>query len=226
MPLILLDNYKGAAPPPATDPYWDNVEFLLRAGVDSLIDMKGHALTLPATVYAEDPLAPQGSLVVASSGLVIGAPALGTADYTLEMSMAFSSIDQGYLWANVSSTAGGLRHGFSTFAGQSNAYAFTNGGGSGNAANWILSPVALAAVGTSWHHYAISRVSGVTRLFYDGTKVAETAAVFNFTQVNYWIGLNMGNPNHKWQEARMTLGVGRYVADFVSPTTLFPSTGP
>ncbi len=79
---------------------------------------------------------------------------------------------------------------------------------------------------TTWHFIAISRVSGTTRLFVDGTQSgSDYSDSTNYIQKpvtigNYWAGGAgvVGNID----DLRITNGVGRYSSNFTPPTSAFP----
>lgn len=81
----------------------------------------------------------------------------------------------------------------------------------------------------TWYHIAVSRVSGTTRMFVDGTQVGSDYTDAN----NYGVGTNRplfsgdgagsGNTFNGWlDEIRITKGVGRYTTNFTAPTEPFP----
>lgn len=80
----------------------------------------------------------------------------------------------------------------------------------------------------TWHHIAVSRVSGSARMFVDGTQVGST-----FTDSNNYLGGGSGKPrignsnaatasfSTYIDEARITKA-GRYSSNFTAPTSPFP----
>lgn len=93
----------------------------------------------------------------------------------------------------------------------------------------ITSAATLSA--NTWYHIAVSRVSGTTRLFIDGAQSGSSYTDSN----NYGndagnrpiIGADsLGNVslNGRLDEYRVTVGVGRYSANFTAPTTAFPDS--
>ena len=82
----------------------------------------------------------------------------------------------------------------------------------------------------AWHHAAVSRSGGVTRLFLNGVQEGSSYTDTN----NYLIGAGgyVGNTtafvNGVWagyvDDVRVTQGVGRYTANFTPPTAEFPIT--
>lgn len=102
---------------------------------------------------------------------------------------------------------------------------------------WYSSP-SIRIQGTTamttgvWYHVAVSRVSGSTRMFLDGVQEGAT-----FTDaISYTAGNNrpiMGTAytgsafyfNGWMDEIRITVGIGRYSANFAPPTEAFPDVG-
>lgn len=85
---------------------------------------------------------------------------------------------------------------------------------------------ATAMTTGAWHHIAVSRVSGTTRLFLNGVQEGSS-----YTDSNNYITSrvrlgNFGdNPSYAiqafWDEVRLTKGVGRYSSGFTPPTAPF-----
>lgn len=79
----------------------------------------------------------------------------------------------------------------------------------------------------TWYHIALSRNSGNSRLFVNGTQVGSTYADSNtyaseaLTYASYYEG------NFPMQgyidDARLTIGVGRYTTNFTPPSAAFPN---
>ncbi len=94
----------------------------------------------------------------------------------------------------------------------------------------ITAPAGTLVLNT-WGHIALSRVSGVTKLFKDGTQVGS-----NYTDVtNYEAsGIMIGNfgdqPTNSFgavgyfDDVRVTKGVGRYTSNFTPPASAFPDS--
>ncbi len=84
---------------------------------------------------------------------------------------------------------------------------------------------------STWYHIAISRVSGTTRLFINGTQQGS-----NYTDSNNYVqcraainapGDNIGGgfgADAYWDDLRITKGVGRYSSNFTAPTAAFPNS--
>jgi hypothetical protein len=97
-----------------------------------------------------------------------------------------------------------------------------------NGAARISSAIGVISANT-WHHIALSRVSGTTRLFVGGTQRGS-----NYTDANNYIASPIrmgdgfgagGNGVNGWlDDLRITKGVGRYTTTFTPPTAPFPDS--
>jgi len=91
-----------------------------------------------------------------------------------------------------------------------------------------------------WHHIAVSRDnSGISRMFFDGVKVAEGADSFNYTiggqhfigKDNYYGSVGHGHPTYKFSgyidEFRVSKGIARWTSDFDinNPNSFIPQAG-
>lgn len=79
-----------------------------------------------------------------------------------------------------------------------------------------------------FQHIALSRVSGTTRLFIGGVQNGVSYADANsYNQQQIRIGANLVNSSsaggHE-DEFRLTIGVGRYTANFTPPPSAFPNS--
>jgi hypothetical protein len=75
----------------------------------------------------------------------------------------------------------------------------------------------------AWHHAAVTRSSGTMRLFFNGTQVATSSSntqTFSITRVAQ--SVNRSDFNGYIDDARVTVGVARYTANFTAPTAPFP----
>jgi hypothetical protein len=95
-----------------------------------------------------------------------------------------------------------------------NSYAVTN--------LWEIS--ASAIQDGSWHHVAISRASGSTKIFYDGTLQSTQADTTNYSGTGAWrIGSgNLAAFNGYLDDFRITKGVARYTSNFTPPSEALP----
>lgn len=99
--------------------------------------------------------------------------------------------------------------------------------------NTVVSGTPLNLSG-SWTHVAISRQNGASRMFFNGTLVA-TSAALNGVDISQSTGLVIGSragnsvrpATATWliDELRFTTGVSRYNANFTAPTAAFSSGG-
>lgn len=217
------------------DSYWGNVSLLLHGrgadGSATVIDNSPQAksVTRNGTVTVSATQAKFGATSLKFPGDTASylnldgsaAYAFGTGDWTVE----------GFLFRNTSGVPHGLVHFVPSQA--SGAYPEINV----TAANVLQFYTAGATriVGTTtvttgvWHHFAISRAAGVTRLFLDGVQEGSSYADAN----NYIVGANrptignggwdQSNPlNGYLQDLRITKGTGRYTAAFTPPAAAFP----
>lgn len=80
----------------------------------------------------------------------------------------------------------------------------------------------------TYHHIAVSRASGSTKLFLNGTQQGSTYTDSNtYTQGPLNVGAGVApavssGMTGAIDEIRFTVGVGRYTANFTAPTTPFP----
>jgi hypothetical protein len=80
----------------------------------------------------------------------------------------------------------------------------------------------------AWTFIALSRVSGNTRMFFDGIQVGSTYVDSNvYTNVHMLLGSGFNGAqfiNGFIDEYRVTSGVGRYTSNFTPPTLAFPNS--
>jgi hypothetical protein len=138
----------------------------------------------------------------------------GTGDFTIEF------------WINTSNNGNIMNPSTATGSGYwgllmqsgnlrwNNSYAVTN--------LWQIS--ASAIQDGSWHHVAISRASGSTKIFYDGTLQSTQADTTNYSGTGAWrIGSgNLAAFNGYLDDFRITNGVARYTANFTAPDAELP----
>jgi hypothetical protein len=138
----------------------------------------------------------------------------GTGDFTIEF------------WINTSNNGNIMNPSTATGSGYwgllmqsgnlrwNNSYAVTN--------LWQIS--ASAIQDGSWHHVAISRASGSTKIFYDGTLQSTQADTTNYSGTGAWrIGSgNLAAFNGYLDDFRITKGVARYTANFTAPDAELP----
>lgn len=91
-----------------------------------------------------------------------------------------------------------------------------------------ITSAASVIAATTWHQIAVSKNSGSTRMFVNGTQVGST-----YTDSNTYIQglITIGStasalafaPGY-YDELRLTKGVGRYTANYTSATAAFPDS--
>jgi len=209
----------------ATDPYWANVVLLV--GNDNAADGSttfadqssgAHTITANGNVSYSDLLAPTGmttSILSDGTGDFLSSAshadwAMGSGDFTWEA----------YVYAN--GAYGGDRGIISTnginlvFYHAVDFLKYYNGDN-----NIIGAAVGLAA----WHHVAVCKGSGSTKMFIDGTQTGSTYADSgNYTQGILQVGAYASTSSWKGNlcSVRMTKGIARYTADFTQPTLPLP----
>jgi hypothetical protein len=102
----------------------------------------------------------------------------------------------------------------------------------GSTLTWYISSAARITGSLSsaaWLHIAVSRTSGITKMFINGTQVGS-----NYTDSNNYLSSTPAIGSEKYpsgsntmngyvDEFRITKGVGRYTANFTPPTAAFPT---
>lgn len=231
IPGITASRRRSGAPP--ADPYWAYVVSLLHFdGADastSIIDQKSKIWTAYASAQldtAQARFGPSSLLVGGASTSRITTPsdadfAYGTNDFTIEtwlrltsVAASFQMIYDGRILANT--------------VPRPTVYL------SGSTLNYYANGASRISGGTvstgAWHHIAISRVSGTTRMFLDGSQVGSSFA----DSINYEAHqVTIGNAGHTPYDApimgwlddlRLTNGVGRYSSGFTPPPAPFPNS--
>jgi len=117
-----------------------------------------------------------------------GAPrfAAGTGDFTIEF-WIFSCGTGRQDWLNILNTGNNYRILIYYTGTTIDYYAGTTSAGTAR----ISYTISTASLNNAWHHIALSRVSGSSRLYYDGNQVGSTFAdTLNFSDTNmaFWLG--------------------------------------
>jgi hypothetical protein len=138
--------------------------------------------------------------------------------YNLDVS---GSTQRGYL--QISDTAGGLKTTYTS--GIIIAQSISGGGNLGvNIMGTALNSSAGVIIANQWQHIAVTRASGVVKLFVDGTQVATSTISNSITGQNLVIGGYYNTTylyNGYIDDLRITNGYARYTANFTAPTTTF-----
>ena len=131
------------------------------------------------------------------------------------------STQRGYL--QISDTAGGLKTTYTS--GIIIAQSISGGGNLGvNIMNTALNSSAGVIIANQWQHIAVTRASGVVKLFVDGTQVATSTISTSITGQNLVIGGYYSTSylyNGYIDDLRITSGYARYTANFTAPTLTF-----
>jgi len=100
---------------------------------------------------------------------------------------------------------------------------------------WSDAPVVISTSTLStgvWYHVAVTRASGTTRIFINGTLEASAIDTRNYSAANQlWVGQVPENVSARaWNgyidDLRITKGYARYTTTFTPPTAALPDTGP
>lgn len=170
---------------------------------------------------------------------------LGSGDYTLETQFRVSALptttNYSVLFGKWNATGGArsyrlVKYGPSVNGGETR-FEITTDGSLGTLTN-IVRTTFDWVIGT-WYHVAISRTAGVTRFFVNGVQIGLNIADANTyfastTNGKFAIGGEMSGitvnvlanttANATFDETRITVGVGRYTANFAPPVAIFPRT--
>lgn len=208
----------------AKDPYWNSVVLAMHMDDTGLTDLKGHAVTLTGNVARSSTQSKFGGYSAAFDGsgdLASVASssdfAFGTGDFTIEFFVRQAVAGEAVLIdcrPNPSTNGAYIL----MYVDASGIYLYVN------SAVRITGPVVSTG---AWHHIALSRSSGSTRLFVDGTQAGATyadATAYISCPVNIgasenWVWVLNGHID----DMRITKGVARYTANFAVPTEAFPN---
>jgi hypothetical protein len=211
---------------PVTDPYWSNVGLLLHMngtnGSTTFTDSGPNAFTITRSGNAQ--ISTAQSKFGGASGLFDG-----NGDYlappdtsSLQPGTGAFTIEFWARWASVS--------GPQTFFGFAAEFDISKVN-----AGVIQTPSLMAGGGgltgtttfvtDQWYHIAVSRGTGIARLYVDGVEESSQSGTNrNFTSF-IWIGREYFNNyavNGYIDDLRYTVGVNRYAANFTPPTAAFP----
>lgn len=208
----------------ANDPYWNSVVLAMHMDDTGLTDLKGHAVTLTGNVARSSTQSKFGGYSAAFDGsgdLASVASssdfAFGTGDFTIEFFVRQAVAGAAVLidFRPNSSSNGAY---ITMYVDASGIYLYVS------SAVRITGPVVSAG---AWHHIALSRSSGSTRLFVDGTQAGATYAdATSYISCPVKIGASgdfVWVLNGHIDDMRITKGVARYTANFAVPTEAFPN---
>ena len=145
---------------------------------------------------------------------------LGGGDFTVEMwlypNATYSGTYAGILDSRTSADGAGLVY-----------FGYT---GTANQIGW-KDNTTFVVTGTvtvsTWNHVAIVRSSGTMTMYINGTSTSSAANSTNYTVAFRLIGSSFDpfSLNGYIDELRFTRGIARYTSNFLSPPSIFPSTG-
>ena len=215
----------------AADPFWSSVTLLMRFD-GNITDVKGGTFNTAGTVgFATGRFNQAMQLTTGDSGVV--EPAVRAAmdlpeDFTIE----------GWIKPNASSSGtfisrfevGGSGGGWQIYletSGRLSFWEWRNGSG-----GYPISGAGSDIRDGQWHHVAVTRQSGVLRMFVDGTLVGSATTSYSYTSnisrlsIGYQVQGAARYPMRGGvDEVRITKGVARYTANFTSPSAPFPEGG-
>ena len=220
--------------PTPTDPNFTNVSLLLHAdgadGVTTLQDdsLYSHSIIANDNVKLSTAQSKFGgaSVLFDGTGDYLTVPehsdefTFGTGDWTLEFWVYRNVADSDvyFDWRNTGGSQG-ARITLYSYLGTLRYYA--NGADHISATDLSIN---------TWHHVAVCKASGSTRMFFNGTQVGSTFSD-NLSYLGaqgtegIWIGSSATagfDVNGYMDDIRITKGVARYTADFTPPTDAFP----
>ena len=140
---------------------------------------------------------------------------LGTQDFTAECWLYYQSGLELMGNRNVSDSGG--------FSVRMTSTSLTVGNSSGTGFGSVFSGT-TSSLTNAWHHIAVSRSSGVTKIYVDGSSIASYSSTINFSLSNpFVIGYAYSNGSGAdsiqgyIQDFRITKGLARYTANFTPP---------
>lgn len=216
---------------PATDPFFANVVFLCHMdgsnGGTTFTDVKGKTITRTGATTSTTQFkfgTASCSLSGAPQYLSLASQAdfnFGTGDFTVEC-WCYQTGDQvfnGFLWDNRTTSTAGINQ--SCYVSNRTPLVQANSTG-------VITGATSIITNNVWHHVAVARVSGTTRLFVDGSQSGSNYTDSNtYIQGNLYIGASsFQNTGYTGfiDDFRVTKGVGRYSGSFAVPTAAFPDS--
>lgn len=206
------------------DPYWSNVVLAMHMDDVGLTDLKGHAVTLTGNAARSATQSKFGGYSAAFDGAGDLASVASSSDFAFDT--GDFTID---FWVRQTSAATALLIDCRPNSSTNGAYVTLYLEASGIYL-YVSSAVRITGAAVSagaWHHIALSRASGSTRLFVDGAQVGSTYAdATSYVSAPVNIGasgsLDWGMLNGHIDDLRITKGVARHTANFTPPAAAFP----
>lgn len=213
------------------DPYYDSVVLNMHmngpSGSAAFVDEKGKVVTAVGNAALSSTQSKFGgtSVYFDGTGDYLTIPTstdfdFGAGDFTVEY------------WVNPTSTASTQVHlcrrataaarGFTTEAEASGVIAAYLGDSNTSGYEVVLTSPTGTLVAGAWHHIAVSRITGVTKLLVNGVVVASSSAAVTIDSAaaTFYIGIAEGTTapfTGYIDDLRITKGVGRYSQSFTIP---------
>lgn len=236
-----------------TDTYWANVSMLLHFdGANNgttFTDQKGHTLAVNTAITSTAQSKFGGaSGYFNGTNSVITSPSntdfnLGTGDFTIEMWIYSLDASADYsLLCNIGNQDNNSVR--IAFGDAGYGYKLFYNCGTLDSNNTFLTSSTKTSLKNGWHHIALTRASGVSYIFIDGTLQSTTllnnatavtsrstpasiaanlpVLIGGFAIANPLFGYIGGKFNGYIDDLRITKGVARYTASFTAPTAVFP----
>ena len=131
---------------------------------------------------------------------------LGTGDFTVDCWVNFSTVTNA-IFVNTTSSANGF-----FFQYYSGAFTF----GQNNVGFAINTPWTPST--NTWYHVAVTRASGITKGFVNGTQIASVSDTYNYANNILRVGESV---NGYLDEVRVSKGIARWTSNFTPPTTQY-----
>lgn len=220
--------FSAFGPAAATDPNWASVEVLIPAdgivGSTTFTDVK-NARTITAVGNAQITGAGRFAQAALFDGAgdyltVTGLTAIGSGDFTWEAWVNLDTLGtQGFMDGRPVGTNGAY------------PLVYVDSGVLKYYANTADQITGSSLSASTWHHIALCRESGTTRLFLDGALEGTYADATNYLWgANGMIlggsGFALGtlSLDGRMDDIRLTLGVARYTGAFTPPTAALPTS--
>lgn len=234
---------RGAVGGGVISPPWSSVALLLH-GDSSVADSSSYARANLSAGYAPSLDTVDKKFGAASLKFLSGSSnflrytdtaglAIGTGNFTVEFwfrstfnAAGLSSEPRIFAPASSADQSGGLQIWVSKGS-ASTANRIQLGSPTGGTVSIVSSGVAVND--GSWHHIAVVRDSGTSKMFLDGVMRQSAADTNNYTRwgtegiyVGSWVGSG-GYLTGNLDDARITVGHALYSEDFTPPSTAFPN---
>jgi hypothetical protein len=205
--------------PVGNDPYWAYVVSLCHFsgtnGSTTITDQVSGVTWTAGTgtsISTAQYLVPPSSLLCGTGGAHTSGSiaAIGTQDFTFECFAYTSTSTSPQTLHKIGSSA-------PNFIINAGNIQFSNG------STWSISSGVSIPL-NSWVHLAVSRTSGVMKMFIGGVQCFSGTVATSYSSGQLYIGADTASNYLRgyMAESRVTIGIGRYTASFTPPTVPFP----